>query len=78
MRTGMSDRTPPGEGFGPTPGDIEHMLRDVREALRMDVAFVSEFAGDRFVFRAVEGDGAPSGGEKARASRSTSPTASGC
>src|SRR3712207_7330600 len=28
----------------------------VREALEMDVAFVSEFAGDQLVFRALEGD----------------------
>ena len=54
--TGMGERTPSGEGFGPTPGDIERMLREVREALRMDVAFVSEFAGDELVFRAIEGD----------------------
>ena len=54
---GMGERTPPGDaGLGPTPGDIERMLRDVREALGMDVAFVSEFAGDELVFRAVEGD----------------------
>ena len=39
-----------------TPGAIEDMLRDVREALDMDVAFVSEFSEDRLVFRAVEGD----------------------
>jgi hypothetical protein len=32
------------------------MLRDVREALRMDVAFVSEFVDERLVFRAIEGD----------------------
>jgi len=38
------------------PGAIEEMLRDVREALNMDVAFVSEFSEDRLVFRAVEGD----------------------
>ena len=57
MRIGMSDRTPQGGGFGPTPEDIEGMLREVREALRMDVAFVSEFAGDELVFRAIEGDG---------------------
>ena len=53
---GMGDRTPPGGGFGPTPEVIEGMLRDVREALEMDVAFVSEFAGDELVFRALEGD----------------------
>jgi hypothetical protein len=52
----MSDRTPSGGGFGPTPEDIERMLSDVREALRMDVAFVSEFSGDQLVFRKLEGD----------------------
>jgi GAF domain-containing protein len=52
----MSDRTPSGEGFGPTPKTIEHMLRDVREAFDMDVAFVSKFDGDQLVFRALEGD----------------------
>jgi GAF domain-containing protein len=39
-----------------TPAAIEDMLREVREALQMDVAFVSEFSGDQLVFRAVEGD----------------------
>jgi GAF domain-containing protein len=43
----MSDRT---------PGPIEYMLRDVREALQMDVAFVSQFSEDQLVFRALEGD----------------------
>jgi GAF domain-containing protein len=52
----MSDQTTSGEGFGPTPGAIEHMLRDVREALDMDVAFVSKFDQDQLVFRALEGD----------------------
>ena len=52
----MSDRTPPGGGLGPTPEDIVHMLSEVRRALEMDVAFVSEFAGDELVFRALEGD----------------------
>ena len=52
----MSDQTPSGEGFGPTPETIEHLLSDVRRALRMDVAFVSEFAGDELVFRKLEGD----------------------
>jgi GAF domain-containing protein len=32
------------------------MLSAVRETLRMDVAFVSEFSGDQLVFRALEGD----------------------
>ena len=59
----MSDRTPPGddEGLGPTLANIEHMLRDVREAFRMDVAFVSEFAQNELVFRAIEGDAASFG-----------------
>src|SRR5918998_4429037 len=52
----MSDGTPAGGGFGPTPEEIERMLSDVRRALRMDVVFVSEFAADRLVFRALEGD----------------------
>jgi GAF domain-containing protein len=39
-----------------TPGPIEQMLREVREALHMDVAFISQFSGDELVFRAVEGD----------------------
>ena len=43
----MSDRT---------HETIEDMLRDVRQALDMDVAFVSKFDGDQLVFRAVEGD----------------------
>ena len=43
----MSDRT---------PGTIEDRLRDVREALNMDVAFVSKFDGDELVFRKLEGD----------------------
>ena len=38
------------------PGTIEDMLRDVREAFDMDVAFVSKFDGDRLVFRDLEGD----------------------
>src|SRR5919106_1009626 len=46
-RCHMSDRT---------PGPIEYMLRDIREALQMDVAFVSQFSEDQLVFRAIEGD----------------------
>jgi GAF domain-containing protein len=41
----------------PTPGPIEYMLRDIREALQMDVAFVSQFSEERLVFRVLEGDG---------------------
>ena len=43
----MSDRT---------HETIEDMLRDVREAFRMDVAFVSKFDADQLVFRKLEGD----------------------
>jgi GAF domain-containing protein len=39
-----------------TPSTIEDMLRDVREAFQMDVAFVSKFDGDQLVFRKLEGD----------------------
>jgi GAF domain-containing protein len=39
-----------------TPGTIEDMLRDVREAFQMDVAFVSKFDVDQLVFRKLEGD----------------------
>jgi len=35
---------------------IERLLLTVRESLEMEVAFVSEFAGDQLVFRALEGD----------------------
>jgi GAF domain-containing protein len=52
----MSDRTPSGGGYGPTPESLEDMLRDVREAFQMDVAFVSKFDRDRLVFRKLEGD----------------------
>ena len=41
---------------GQTPGTIEEMLRDVREAFQMDVAFVSKFDGDQLVFKKLEGD----------------------
>ncbi len=38
------------------PGTIEDMLRDVRQAFDMDVAFVSKFDADQLVFRKLEGD----------------------
>jgi GAF domain-containing protein len=53
----MSEETPSSGRFRQTPETIERLLSTVREALEMDVAFVSEFAGDRLVFRALEGDG---------------------
>ena len=43
----MSDRT---------HETIEDMLRDVRETLQMDVAFVSKFSEDQLVFRKLEGE----------------------
>ncbi len=52
----MSERTPPDGGFRLTPEKIEEMLSAVREVLEMDVVFVSEFAGERMIFRALEGD----------------------
>src|SRR5918997_5065209 len=52
----MSGETPSGGGFSQTPETIERLLSTVREAMEMDVAFVSEFAGDQLVFRALEGD----------------------
>jgi GAF domain-containing protein len=55
-RKTMSERTPSGGGIRITPEKIVELLSAVREVLEMDVAFVSEFAGDRLVFRALEGD----------------------
>ncbi len=52
----MSERKPSGGGFRLTPEKIVEMLSPIREALEMDVAFVSEFAGERMIFRALEGD----------------------
>ncbi len=45
----MSGETPSGGGFRQTPETIEQMLSAVRETLDMDIAFVSQFAGDRLV-----------------------------
>ncbi len=52
----MTDDTPSGSGFRQSPETVERLLSAVREALEMDVAFVSEFAEDRLVFRALEGN----------------------
>ena len=51
----MSDRT---------PETIEDMLRDVRQAFDMDVAFVSKFDADQLVFRKLEGDAESFGWQK--------------
>ena len=52
----MSDQMPSNEEVDSRLSPIEYMLRDVREALQMDVAFVSQFSEDQLVFRALEGD----------------------
>src|SRR3712207_3197264 len=52
----MSEERPSGSESGQTPETVERLLSTVREALEMEVAFVSEFAGDQLVFRALEGD----------------------
>ena len=52
----MSEQTPSMGGLHQPPQKMECLLSLVRENLQMDVAFVSEFAGDQFVFRALEGD----------------------
>ena len=52
----MGEQTPPMGGFHQPPERIESLLSLVRETLQMDVAFVSEFAGDKLLFRALEGD----------------------
>ena len=60
----MSEQGPSGGGFRLTPENIVQMLSAVREVLEMDVAFVSEFAGERMVFRALEGDAESFGWEE--------------
>jgi GAF domain-containing protein len=52
----MSEEGSSGSEFRYTPETIERLLSTVREAMEMDVAFVSEFAGDQLVFRALEGE----------------------
>ena len=46
---------------GQTPETIEDMLRDVREAFRMDVAFVSKFDAAQLVCKKLEGAAASFG-----------------
>jgi GAF domain-containing protein len=52
----MSEQTPSMGGLHLPPETLESLLSMVRENLEMDVAFVSEFAGEKLVFRALEGD----------------------
>jgi GAF domain-containing protein len=52
----MSEQLPSRGGLHQPPETIESLLSLVRENLEMDVAFVSAFAGDQLVFRALEGD----------------------
>jgi GAF domain-containing protein len=52
----MSEERPSGSVSRQSSEKIERLLLTVRESLEMEVAFVSEFAGDQLVFRALEGD----------------------
>ena len=52
----MSEQAPSRGSLHQPPETIERLLSMVRENLQMDVAFVSEFAGDQLLFRALEGD----------------------
>ena len=52
----MGEDMQSGSEFRQTPETIEQMLSSVRQALEMDVAFISEFAEDRLVFRVLGGD----------------------
>jgi len=52
----MSEQTPSMGGLHQPPEKIRSLLSLVRENLEMDVAFVSEFAGDQLVFRVLQGD----------------------
>ena len=52
----MSEQTPSKGETHHLPETIERLLSTVREAMQMDVTFVSEFTEDRLVFRALEGD----------------------
>ena len=52
----MSEEVPSKGGLHQPPETIERLLFMVRESLEMDVALVTEFAGDQQVFRALEGD----------------------
>ena len=51
----MSEQPPSRGGLHQPPEKIESLLSMVRENLEMDVAFISEFSGDRLIFRALEG-----------------------
>jgi GAF domain-containing protein len=53
----MSEQIPSKGSLRQPLETIKGLLSLVRENLQMDVAFVSEFAGDQLVFRALEGDG---------------------
>jgi GAF domain-containing protein len=52
----MGEQTPSMGSLHQPPETRKGLLSLVRENLQMDVAFVSEFAGDQLVFRALEGD----------------------
>jgi GAF domain-containing protein len=52
----MREEVPSKGGLHQPPETIERLLSTVRESLEMDVALVTEFAGDQLVFRELEGD----------------------
>jgi GAF domain-containing protein len=52
----MGEQIPSRGDLHQPPETIESLLSLVRENLQMDVAFVSEFAGDQLIFRTLEGD----------------------
>jgi len=52
----MSEEIPSKGGLYRPPETIEWLLVTVRESLEMDVALVTEFAGDQLAFRALVGD----------------------
>lgn len=54
-----------GDGAARPPGEtIEQMLSSVKEALDMEIAFVSEFVGGQLVFREIKGDAGSFGFEE--------------
>jgi GAF domain-containing protein len=52
----MSEEIPSNNGLHQPPETIGWLLATVRERLEMDIALVTELAGDLLVFRALEGD----------------------
>jgi GAF domain-containing protein len=55
-RKTMSEEIPAKSGLHQPPETIEGLLATVRESLEMDVALITEFAGEQLIFRTLEGD----------------------